>query len=132
MFRPMAKLHFNTLKFFRTGAQFARQLSSTTRTAQKCWAVARGRQTGIFYTAQEAINSTSGYSFNMMRKFKDPSVARAWLADNGIGINEEKKPECADCIQKMMPGNHGSEQKKQEQGTGVDHGFSALLDWKRK
>ncbi|KAF8418359.1 hypothetical protein BGX38DRAFT_1242808 [Terfezia claveryi] len=45
----------------------------------KCYAVARGREPGVYSTIEEATEQTQGFSQSCMRKFADSEQAETWL-----------------------------------------------------
>ena len=64
MFNFSNMINFTAFKLLRVGAQFGRNCSSSAFSSQKCWAVARGRQMGLFYNAWVSFYGSS-FSFSL-------------------------------------------------------------------
>lgn len=53
----------------------------------KCYAVARGREPGVYSTIEEATEQTYRFSHSCMRKFTDREQAEKWLILHGVYQN---------------------------------------------
>ena len=51
-----------------------------------CYAVARGRETGVFATWEEASRRVTGFSGAKFAGFATPEEAEAWLREQGVAV----------------------------------------------
>jgi hypothetical protein len=67
--------------------------SRETTKSSRYYAVARGRQTGIFPTWEDTERQVKGYSGAKHKRFKSETAARKWLRSNGVNPDADDASE---------------------------------------